>query len=346
MKQALIALIGLVVLGGFGFAAYTFLPQEDKYADAIYPRDITGAAVEPVTISMRDQTFIVPSTSTSSETTVTLNLVQPSATRNYPMARFSTEEQSGNLWALDNYTTEVASGVRAVPIAVTTTSDIPMYYLAILEDNGGAMRHVTSLPLDEGIRIRDVSLQGTLVTVAYQTHARGQAMAAVPTEDTSAIIDIATARIVQVGRQPRFEIVETVRSFAGAYVWIDTVYEDRTVEPVAPGAFTLTFDGRRMRLATDCNDGTTDFEPPVGTSTTMTVGAVTATDRFCTSEQEADYFAMIEDITAVDELGDGGYAFRLGDGQAVMNFVPRGRELEFAPAAASETEDTTEAEGT
>lgn len=342
MKQVLIALIGLVVLGGFGFAAYTFLPQEDKYADAIYPRDITGAAVEPVAVSMRDQSFMVPTTSTSSETVVTLNLVQPSATRNYPMARFDTLEQSGILWAFDDHTTEVTSGLRAVPIAVATSSDIPMYYLAVLEDDGGAMRHVTSLPLDEGIRIRDLSLQGTLVTVAYQTHARGQDMAAVPTENTSAIIDIATARIVQAGRQPRFEIVETVRSFAGAYVWLDTVYADRTVEPVAPGAFTLTFDGRRLRLATDCNDGTTDFEPPVGSSTAMTVDVVTATDRFCTSEQEDDYFAMIEAITAVDALGDDGYAFRLADGEAVMNFAPQGRELEFAPTA-DEATTTSEA---
>lgn len=323
-KKIIIAVVALVLLVGAGASAYFFLPESanDKYADAILPRDFSGQTVEPVQVPMKGYTFVVPTLSTSTEyVTTDLNLVAPSATRNYPMGRFTMDGQSGTLFALDNFTTEAVGGRLAVPIAVTMGSEPPMYYLAIMEQVTANLNHIASLPLDEAIRIREVTLDGTQVSVAYQTHARGQNLAELPTEDTTAILDIARAVVVQKGRQPRLEIVEVYKSFSGLYEWQDTTLADGTViEPVAPGDFTLLFDGPRIRLETDCNSGSADLT--TSTTTVLTVGDVTATQRFCTSEQEDEYFAMVAGITSYDELPNGGYAFTLAGEAGVITFMP------------------------
>lgn len=351
-KKIIIGVVAFIMLAGAGGAAYFLLPEaaNDKYADAILPRDFSGRTVEPVEFPMKGYTFVVPTTGTSTTQVETdLNLVAPSATHNYPMGRFTLDGVSGTLFALDNFTTDTVGGRVAVPIAVTLGSQPPMYYLAILESVTANLNHVASLPLDEAIRIREVSVEGSQVSVQYQTHARGQDLAEVPTESTTAILDMARAVVVQKGRQPRLEVVDEYKSFSGVYEWQATVRDDGTiVEPVAPGEFTLLFDGPRVRLETDCNSGSADLT--TSTTTRLTIGAVTATQRFCTSEQEDEYFAMVSAIEEFEELANGGYSFALTGDSGVMTFVPENTNpnatLPVATTTSTETVDDQESAAT
>ena len=345
-KKIIIAAIFLLLVSGAGVAAYFFLPAnaEDKYADAILPRDFSGQTVEPVAVPMKGHTFIVPTQSTSTDVVTTdLNLVAPSATRNYPMGRFTLAGQSGTLFALDSFTTDTVGGRLAVPIGVTMGNEPTMYYLAIMEVSTTNKNHIASLPLDEAIRIRKVSLNGGEVSVEYQTHARGQSLAELPTENTTAILDIAREIVIQKGRQPRFEIVEKYKSFSGLYEWQETTLADGTVvTPVAPGEFTILFDGRRVRLETDCNSGSADLT--TSTTTALSIGKVTATKRFCDSEQEDDYFTMVSDIISYEELPNGGYDFVLVADSGVMTFFPENynQNLDSDSVPATSTEDIDE----
>lgn len=349
-KKIIIGAVALLILVGAAVAAYFFLPASanDKYADAILPRDFSGQTVEPVAIPMKGFTFMVPSapTSTATSTNVVeteLNLVWPSATRNYPMGRFTSAGENGTLAALDDFAAQGPSGRLVVPIAVAMSGGLPMYYLAILESAGSSYRHIASLPLDEAISIRDIQFSNSEVRVQYLTHARGQDMTALPTESTTAIFDVDRATIVQRGRQPRFEVVEVVKTFSGQYQWLETILADGTViEPVIPGEFTLLFDGRRIRLDTDCNTGTADFT--TSTSSAVSVGDITATDRFCTSDQEDEYFAMVTEFTEYADLDTGGYSFTLaGGGEMVFvteNFERSSTQTESATTTPSDDEST------
>jgi heat shock protein HslJ len=327
MKKIIIVVSILVVLGLIAGGAYYFLIPDDGYGDPRPPKDLTGIIVPPVEFPMKGNTFVVPGA--SSTQSVVLDLVSPTATRDYPMARYT--DSSGavsTLVALDDFTTSYTNNVRAVPIVVSGSDSVQMSYLAILE--GGEGVHVTSLPIGEMIKIESVTRTDNSVAVAYLVHDRLQEVTEVPKVPTTAIFDIATKQIVQVGRIPKDEEYVEVKSFAGQYLWQDTTASDGTkITPIKPDTFTLLFDANRISLGTDCNTGSANFVSASGSSTKFTVEEIVQTKMFCESAQESEYFSMVTQITNYSEGGDGALAFDLSDG-GVMVFVPKVKKLEFA----------------
>ena len=326
----------LVIGGGVG---YYFLKPTNDYGPTRSPRDLSGIIVPPIVFSMKGREFIVPqiasTTATSSEeiTKVTLNLLSPSAKRDYPMARF--EEKAGvgkgTLVALDNFTTEVVEGRQAVPLIVNFVGRGEFYYLAVLEtaDNGSSTKHILSLPIGDRIKIKDVKNDGTLVSVTYLEHAREQAMAEIPVIETTAIYDLVNGKIVQEGRKPWLEEEVIVKSFTGEYLWQDTKMEDgASIKPIVPDKYTLKFDANNIILGTDCNTGGASFTAGHGTSTSFTISPVIATEKFCEATQETDYFSMFNKIVSYQEETDGTLIFTLSD-KSIMTFIPRAKVLPY-----------------
>ena len=324
----------LVIGGGVG---YYFLKPTNDYGPTRSPRDLSGIIVPPVVFSMKGREFIVPQpssiTATSSEeiTKVTLNLLSPSAKRDYPMARFEENDGvvKGTLVALDNFTTEVVNSRQAVPIVVNFAGSGEFYYLAVLEttDNGSSTKHILSLPIGDRIKIKDVKNDGTLVSVTYLEHAREQAMAEMPVIETTAIYDLVNGKIVQEGRKPWLEEEVIVKSFTGEYLWQDTKMEDgASIKPIVPDKYTLKFDANNIILGTDCNTGGASFTAGHGTSTSFTISPVIATEKFCEATQETDYFSMFNKIVSYQEETDGTLIFTLSD-KSIMTFIPQAKVL-------------------
>jgi heat shock protein HslJ len=328
MKKIIIAVVSLIVLAGAAGAGYYFFVYDDGKSDPRPPKDLTGIVVPPVEFPMKGKTFVVPNASTT--TAVVLDLVSPTAKRDYPMARFTAADgvTVSQLVALDDFTTGLENNVRAVPIVVSNSEIDQLYYLAVLE--GDDMTHTTSLPIGEMIKIQSVIREGNNVTVNYLVHDRVQELTEIPRVATAAIFDIVAKTVVQAGRTPKTETYVETKSFVGEYLWEETITADGSiVTPGKPDTFTLLFDANRISLGTDCNSGSATFSADSGSSTKFTVDAIAQTKMFCESAQEGEYFGMIAKITNYDENTDGTLTFDLNDG-ASMVFVPKVKKLEFA----------------
>ncbi|MES2966462.1 MAG: META domain-containing protein [Patescibacteria group bacterium] len=326
MKKIIIGVLGLVVVMGIAGASYYFYFKESDYGEQKPPKDLSGLIVEPAAVPMKGKTFMVPN---ATSTQVTLDLVASTAKRDYPMGRFTATDgvTSQTLVALDNFTSEFANNLRAVPIMVTL-GESETYYLAILE--GEEMKHINSLPLGELIKIQSVTRSGNQVTVDYFVHNREQALSEVPALATAAIFDIEGQKVVQAGRDPKNETVVDVKSFVGEYLWKTTKYPDgRTVTPNKLEVFTMLFNANQISLGTDCNTGSATYKAETGSSTTFTVDTVASTKMFCEPGQEGEYFSMVQSITNYEELPSGALAFTLAD-NAVMTFTPKEEALPFA----------------
>ncbi len=336
MKR-IVLIIGvlLVVLIAAGAAYWFFWHVPEK--PPRYTRDPNAWTIPPVAHSMKGKIFAVPD---QPETKVTLDLIYPSATRDYPMNRFTlaTGTGDGQLYAMDDFATDVQNGRRAVPFVVSTPGTGSFVYLALIDENDTTFNHVSSVFLGDRIRVTKVTREGNNVTVTYFVHDRNQAMTEVPGVLTNAIIDIANGSFIQEGRKPWQEAALAAKEFKGKYLWRDTTKADGTVvKPTTPDVFTMLFDGPRVSLGTDCNTGSSEYVPPTGTSSVMTFGAVAATKKFCESKEEGPYFEMVSQIKSYEEAENGNLTFTLGDG-SVMVFVLEGQALEYA-------DDTETAEG-
>lgn len=328
MKKIIIAVVTLILLAGAAGAGYYFFMFDDGYSNPRPPKDLTGIIVPPVEFPMKGKKFVVPNASTTTE--VTLDLVSPTAKRDYPMARFTASDGAtvNQLVALDDFTTKFENNLRAVPIVVSSNEVNLTYYVAILE--GEEMNHVTSLPIGDMIKVQSVTREGNTVTVNYLVHDRLQDVTEIPRVTTTAVFDIVAKTIVQAGRTPKTETYVETKSFAGEYVWEKTdTAAGAEVIPGKPDTFTLLFDANRISLGTDCNTGSATFVAETGSSTTFTVDAIAQTKMFCESAQEGEYFGMIAKITNYDEDTDGTLTFELSDGGSMV-FVPKIKKLEFA----------------
>lgn len=325
IKKIICVMVGGVLVVG-GVAAGYWLVWRDTPTPTRKERDLSGVVL-PVAVPLRGQLFTVPE---QSDTTVILDLVSPTATRDYPMGRFAvaTGTGQGTLVALDDFVTAEVAGKRAVPIAVNLGGTGTFYYLAILESSNGELRHLSSLPLGDRIKVTGVTVDNNLVTVNYLVHDRTQALAEIPSVATSAIVDVTTATLVQAGRQPWLEEVIVTKEMRGTYEWQKTVSPDGSeVVPSQAAVFTLTFDINRLSLTTDCNSGSAEFTPPTGSSTALTVGPIVSTKMFCESSEEAPYFAMIADVTSFTEV-TAGIELQLSDGRT-MYFGQTGGDIRY-----------------
>jgi heat shock protein HslJ len=338
MKKKII--IGVLVMGvalvAAGASYYFFFKEEKKPPRP--KRDPNAWTVPPITFSMKGKTFVVPE---QPETQVVLNESFSSTKYDYPKGSFALASgtEKGTIVALDEFTTDVAGGKRAVPIVVNAGGSGDFYYLAIIDDTGTEFTHSSSLFLGERLRITGINRTDNLVTVSYNVHAMGQPMAELPSISTSAIIDIGSNTFVQEGRKPWIEATQVVREFKGRYMWVQTDGETVT-KPTTENAFSLVFDGPRVSLTTDCNDGSSEFKAPLGTSTKLLFGTVAATKKFCTSTEEGPYFKMIESIDEYkeDEVAQS-LTFTLQDG-STMYFVKEGQKLEFEADEAVDAVET------
>jgi hypothetical protein len=338
MKKILIIIAGIVVVAATAAAVYYFYLYEPPKRTRP-TKDWSAMVVPPTKYSLRNETFVVPGAADQ----VVLSLVAPTATRDYPMGSFTltgSSTKNGQLVALDFFTTELEAGVRAVPISVTYPGEEPMYYLAILSDDGTKKVHVASLPLGPSLQITSVTRSGNEVTINYAGHAFGQAKTETPSVGTTAIINIVDKTFVQEGRKPWLEVVESVKQFAGRYDWVRTIKsDDSEVVPSTLGTFNLEFDTNRITLGTDCNVGGMVFVPPTGSSTSLTFFEFTVTNRFCESEEEGPYFDMVKQVQSYSESVDGAtLTFSLGDG-STMEFVRPGT----VPATEEEDEGSADA---
>ncbi len=327
MKKYLLIVLGVVlVAAAAGLAYWYFLYEPEK--PPRYTRDPNAWTIPPVAHSMKGKTFVVPD---QPETKVTLDLIYPSATRDYPMNRFTlaTGTGEGQLYAMDDFATDIGDGRRAVPITVTTPGTGSFVYLAIIEESEAVFNHVQSVFLGDRIRLNKITREGNTVTVVYFVHDRNQAMTEVPGVQTSAIIDITTGNFIQEGRKPWQEAALAAKEFKGNFFWQETKKADGSVvKPSTANVFSMLFDGPRVSLNTDCNTGSSEMTPPLGTSTAMSFGPVAATKKFCQSSEEGPYFDMVTQITAYEESNAGNLTFTLKDGSEMV-FVKEGQKLEY-----------------
>lgn len=324
-KIGIVALIGLCVLAAGIAAAYFFLNEMPGITAPVAPTETVVTVSNEV--SFKGKLFSVPP---GDGLTTTLDLLSPTTRRDYPMGRYQSADGlvQGTLVVLDEFVSSYENNIRAVPIAVNEGGSGEFFYLAVLE--GDDMRHATSLPLGDRIKITSVMRAGDQVTVNYNIHDRNQAMAEAPSVSTTAIIDIATGVVVQAGRNPATETVIVTKNFTGAYLWVDTTYTDgKVVKPVDPKRFMLTFDANRLVLETDCNTGGATFTAGAGTSTVFTVDAIAATKMFCQSNQESEYFAMFTQVREYTESLDGTLTLSLVEPTGSMTFSPKMSVLEF-----------------
>ena len=328
MKKIIIIVIALLVVGAIAFAGYYFILKPGKKSTPRAPKDLTGVVVPPVQFPLNGKSFVIPNA--SSTKMVTLDLVSPTAKRDYPMARFVSDDGMTpyTLVALDDFTTAFENNIRAVPIVVSAGEVNQNYYLAILE--GDSLNHTASIPLGDMLKIQSITRSGNDVTVSYLVHDRGQALTEVPRVPTTAIIDVVNKTVVQAGRTPATETYIETKSFTGEYLWQETTAADGTkTTPSKPDVFTLLFDANRISLGTDCNSGSATFTAESASSTKFVVDAIAQTKMFCESAQEGVYFAMVAQITDYDESSDGSLTFTLADGGEML-FAPKVKKLEFA----------------
>ncbi len=334
MKKALFIVGGLVLVGSIAAAVYWFYLKPEQRPERP-KRDPNAWLVPPVAYPMKGKQFFVPD---QPDTMVTLDLIAPSTKHDYPMGKFvvASSSNEGQLYAMDDLATALEGGLRAVPIVVNGSGTGSFIYLAVIEESENNFKHTKSIFLGDRIRILSVARAGNQVTVVYNVHDQNQAMAEVPSLQTTAIVDIGSGQFVQEGRKPWLEKLEAPKTFLGEYRWIETTAADGSVvKPTKTEAFTMLFDGPRVSLGTDCNSGSAEVMLPRGSSTAFTVGAIAATKMFCDSQEEGPYFEMISKIATYEEPAAGELRFTLSDGR-VMIFKKPGATLEFE----SDTEAT------
>jgi hypothetical protein len=329
-KYVLLGGLFLVFAAAVAGAGYWYFFQEEEKPPR-YKRDPNAWTVPPVAYPMKGKTFTVPE---SDSQMVTLDRIFPATRHDYPMGRFAlaTGTAEGQLYAMDDLATPLENGRRAVPIVVTGAGTGSFTYLAIIEESDTNFTHKASLFLGDRIRITSVSRNGDEVTVAYNVHAFN------PSLPTTSIIDIANNTFVQEGRKPWIEATQVAKSFVGEYVWKETLAATgETISPSAVGVFTLLFDGPRVTLGTDCNTGSSEFKPPLGTSTALSFGQVAATKKFCESSEEGPYFDMIMAVREYTEDENGTLTFTLTDDREMV-FVRKSEALEFESDANEENQ--------
>jgi heat shock protein HslJ len=332
-KMIVYCIGGLVLLTLIGGVGYYFSPQlfPSKRIPPPPAKDLTGIIVAPVTFPMRGYSMMVPD---NTEQVVTLDLVSPSARRDYPMARFmhSVTNTESMLVVYDDLVTDRIGQWRGVPISLSGVGTSTMWYLARLAQVDDEWRHVDSVYLGEDLRMSSVSVDGETVVVQYLVHDRNQVVTEVPRVSTTAIITLSTGVVVQAGRVPKSEALIEYKQFGGEYVWQSTTdAEGVVITPTAAERFTLRFDGNRVALGTDCNSGSATFVTEPLPATTFSVAPIASTKMFCESAQEAIYFAMIQQITSYEDTNQA-LKFTLADG-GVMAFTPKRRDLPFADPA-------------
>jgi len=335
MKKILILIGGLVLLLVVAAATYYYFFQEPP--NKTRPkRDTSGMIVQPTKHSMKDYIFVVP----GSTDQIVLSLSFSVAIRDYPMGRFTqsgSTTKDGQLVAMDNFATDLANNLQAVPISVVYAGEQPEYYLAIIRDDGTTKTHTSSLPLGPNLTITSVTREGDSVSVTYQAHTKAQSANEPPSVNTTAMVDIGRGLFTQEGRKPWLETIEAIKIFAGAYTWRETKQAgDSIITPSVTDVFTLTFDANRIILDTDCNTGGATFITPIGSTTALAFSDFSATSRFCESKEEGPYFDMIKNVTAFTEDANGTISFTLKDG-ATMIFEPKVKPLQFEATASSPT---------
>jgi heat shock protein HslJ len=331
MKKIILTGLTALVFVGIGAGYYYFFKGSD-YGETRPPKDLTGIIVPPVTVPLNGKSFFVPN---STNTSVSLNLVSPTAKRDYPMGKFILTESTtqGTLVALDDFTTPFENNIRAVPIYISTDNSEALFYLAILE--GEDMKHTGSLLLGNKIKIQSVIREGVQVTVNYLVHDRNQLAAETPGVQTSAIFNIVDKIVVQAGRTPLNEEYHEVKTFTGEYLWDKTTsVSGTTIVPQKPEAFTLLFDTDRISLGTDCNSGSATYSAESGSSTVFKISEIATTRMFCEAGQENEYFDMFKKISTFKESDAGDLSFVLNDG-SVMQFTAKKQKLEFENASSS-----------
>jgi heat shock protein HslJ len=75
-------------------------------------------------------------------------------------------------------------------------------------------------------------------------------------------------------------------NLSGTYVWIETVKENRTIVPKAPGVFSITFTDGTVNGTTDCNGFSGSYSEENGV---LSIGSLGMTKMFCEGSQEMEY---------------------------------------------------------
>jgi len=328
-KKIIYSIAGLigfsVVAAGVYFGAPYILPK--KNFPPPVKKDLTGIVVAPVQFPLKGYELQVPNTEGQ---LVSLNLVAPSAKRDFPMARFanSSTGKESTLTAYDDLVSDEIAGWRAVPIALAERGTSTKWYVARLQKNGETWSHVDSVYLGEDLKMNTVKVSGENAEINYFVHNRTQASTDVPSVNTTAIIELASGTVLQAGRNPKAEAVIEYKSFTGQYLWQKTETSGgEVVTPVVADKFTLRFDGNRVQLGTDCNSGSATFATEPLPANTFKVDAIASTMMFCESAQESEYFSMIQKIVSYQENTDS-LSFTLTDGR-VMIFIPKQRAPQF-----------------
>lgn len=340
MKKLLIfGIVGLLILGGAGGAGYYFYLKSQLPDTSIIVVDSAHIPVPPPAFTLKGKIFPVPG---MTGVTTTLDLVSPTAHSDYPMGRFTSVDGKtpGSLVSLDEFVSPYANNRRALPFSVNMSGAGAVYYLTILE--GEDMRYATSVPIGERIKVTAVTRAGDQITLSYLVHDRGQSIEEAPTVPTSAIVNIVTGAVIQAGRNPATEELVISKNFTGKYRWVKTIGSDRTIiTPIVADRFTLAFDINRISLETDCNTGGATFIVGNGSSTTFTIAEIVTTKMFCSSTQEADYFAMFKNVANYTEAANGMLTLVFADKAGSMEFAPITAKLEFESALSTSTDSTT-----
>jgi len=338
MKNFVIIVCFLALFAAAGGGAYLAMSKlGNNLIDTPFEPIGDSAPAVLVGSTLQGKTMTVPDLLGVS---ATLNLVAATARRDNPMGRFVSADGvvSGTLIAFDDFITDGNNNRQAVPIAVNQSGTGEFYYLAILE--GDDMKHATSLPIGDRIKVESVTQTGNLVTVQYLVHNRGQVLAEAPSISTTAIFDIAAGTIVQAGRNPATEEVIIIKTFAGKYFWLETTKADGTkVTPSKPDTFTLIFEGGNLSLGTDCNSAGAPYSVGTGSSTEFKISELVATKMFCESSQEGMYFDTMRTVATYKEALDGTLTFGFRDTTDTITFTPAIKKLEFSADQGSSTAD-------
>ncbi len=301
MKKIIFGIIGVIGIGIIAGGVYWFFMYEAPKPERP-KRDPNLWTVPEVKYSMQGKTFMVPNEPT---VTVPLTLVAPSTKHDYPMGRFTTASGTeAMLYVMDDFVTDVINGKRAVPLVIKSADGTESVYVALLQDLGGDVTHLSSIYLDNQIKVTAVAVDGHTVSIQYYVHDRNQSLTENPTVLTTAVIDVDAGTLVQAGRKPRSEEFIVTKEFKGVYYWKETELDGVKTTPSKPETFSLTFDGNRISLATDCNSGSAEFTPPTGSSTALAFGPIVSTKMFCESSEEGLYFEAIRNVRSFVESDD------------------------------------------
>ena len=344
IKIVLFSFISILIFGALGGGGYYIYRQQHPAADhSIIVVDTTVGKPVPPAFSVIGRVFTVPD---MKGVTTTLSLLFPTSRRDYPMGRFTSIDGTvtGHVVAYDDFVSPYFNNRRALPISVSTGATDERFYLAVLE--GDDLRHATSVPIGDHIKISTITRQDDVVTVSYFVHDKNQSLDEVPSVGTSAIVNIASGVLVQSGRNPQTEVV-VADKFTGKYFWVSTTNADgKIVKPDSLDYFTLEFSGSAITLGTDCNIGGAPLTVGAGSSTLFTVGAIDATKKTCSSQYEGAYFAMFGKVVTYSQQNGGKLTLKFADGGTMQFIAEAAKTAALNPVAATSSASTTKrAEG-